>query len=322
MEFDPNFYQSWVQVHFKNSQNLIIFGYPAGFDDPDIVNLGLKFTESLSGLQFTIFLDIDVAAVSDLNPLRADNSVYNITLYEGREQNFTLPYDLIYARYLDLRNSTMNHSLSLSLKPNYYWLVLKELNLTAQVPLGKNNYSTELYAYDKFNLSYKAITLNINAIDPLGNQISRILDLYEKITYAGEKTLIDLTSYFAIKYVTDSEVVKFGRYNPEDIQQQIEWPDWIQISGSLLIVKPPPGLKEVKHIHIEAYNEVDVPMIKQGIVSPVFIQMSLIIGPNPKKLGNSSKLLQISTYLYISGALFSCIALIVTLSTHFVSSNI
>lgn len=257
-----------------------------------------------------------------MNPLRADKKAYNITLYEGREQNFTLPHDLIYAKYLDLRNSTMNHSLSLSLKPNYYWLTLNELNLTAQVPLGVNNYSTQLYAYDKFNLTYKEITLNINAIDPQGNQISQLLELYEEIAYAGEKSQIDLTRYFAIKYVSDAEIVKFGRYEPGDIQAQIEWPGWIDASGNLLIIRPPAGLKEVLHIHIQAYNEVDVPMIKQGIVNPVFIQMSLIIGPNPKKLGSSSKLLQISSYLYVSGALFSCITLIVLVSTHFVSSNL
>jgi hypothetical protein len=27
-------------------------------------------------------------------------------------------------------------------------------------------YSTTLYAYDKFNLTYQEVTLNINAIDP------------------------------------------------------------------------------------------------------------------------------------------------------------
>lgn len=118
-------------MHLSEDQRLIIFGYPSGYDDPDISNLNLRFTEALSNTKFTIYLDIDVAAASDMNPLRADKKVYNITLYEGREQNFTLPHNLIYAKYLDLRNSTMNHSLSLSLKPNYYWLTLNELNLTA-----------------------------------------------------------------------------------------------------------------------------------------------------------------------------------------------
>ncbi len=81
-------------------------------------------------------------------------------------------------------------------------------------------------------------------------------------------------------------------------------------------------MKEVLHIHIESYNEVDVPMIKQGFKNPVFIQMSLIIGPNPKKLGSSSKLLQISTFLYFSGAILSCIALIALLATHFTTSDL
>ena len=158
-----------------------------------------------------------MAAVSDMNPLRTDTKVYNITLFEGREQNFTLPFDLIYAKYLDLRNATMNHSLSLSLKPNYFWLSLSELNLTGYVPLGVATYSTTLYAYDKFNLTYQEVTLNINAIDPQGNQINSILDLYEEIAYAGEKTQIDLTKYFVIKYISDDEKVKFGKYEPGDI---------------------------------------------------------------------------------------------------------
>jgi hypothetical protein len=79
---------------------------------------------------------------------------------------------LILAKYLDLRNATMNHSLSLSLKPNYFWLSLTELNLTGYIPLGAANYSTTLYAYEKFNLTYQEITLNINSIDPQGNQIN------------------------------------------------------------------------------------------------------------------------------------------------------
>jgi hypothetical protein len=153
-------------VHLTESQKLVIYGYPSGFDDPDIINLNLKFTEALSNSQFTIYLDIDVANVSDMNPLRTDTQVYNITLYEGREQNFTLPFDLIHAKYLDLRNTTMNNSLSLSLKPNLFWLSLSEFNLTGYVPLGVANYSTTLYAYDKFNLTYQEVTLNINAIDP------------------------------------------------------------------------------------------------------------------------------------------------------------
>ena len=90
----------------------------------------------------------------------------------------------------------------------------------------------------------------------------------------------------------------------------------------MLIVKPPAGLREVLHIHIEAYNEVDVPMIKQGFKSPVFIQMSLIIGPNPKKLGSSSKLLQISKSFYFAGAILSCITLLAFLATHLTTSDL
>jgi hypothetical protein len=96
----------------------------------------------------------------------------------------------------------------------------------------------------------------------------------------------------------------------------------VGVSGNLLLIKPPAGLKEVLHIHIQAYNEVDVPMIKQGFKNPVFIQMSLIIGPNPKKLGSSSKLLQISTFLYFCGAILSCITLIAFLATQFMTSDL
>jgi hypothetical protein len=63
-------------------------------------------------------------------------------------------------------------------------------------------------------------------------------------------------------------------------------------------------------------------MIKQGFKNPAYIQMSLIIGTNPKKLGSSSKLLQISTSLYYAGAILSCIALIAFLATHFTASNL
>ncbi len=62
--------------------------------------------------------------------------------------------------------------------------------------------------------------------------------------------------------MTDGEKVKFGRYEPGDIQAQIEWPEWVGVKGNNLIVRPPAGIKEVLHIHITAYNEVDVPMIK------------------------------------------------------------
>ncbi len=63
-------------------------------------------------------------------------------------------------------------------------------------------------------------------------------------------------------------------------------------------------------------------MIKAGLVVPATIQLSLIIGPNPKKLGSSSKLLQISTALYMSGAFLSCLTLLVVLWTHMLSSNL
>ena len=97
----------------------------------------------------------------------------------------------------------MNHSLSLSLKPNLYWLSLnpETLNLTAQVPLGINTYSTQLYGYDKFNLSYIEINVNIKAIDSQGIQINSKQDLYEEIIYSGEKFKFDLTNYFDIKYL-------------------------------------------------------------------------------------------------------------------------
>ena len=86
------------------------------------MDLELTFTEALSGSKFVIKVSVDVLPTNSPLKVSSDmltNKVFKMLAYEGRDQNLTIPYQLIYTEGgLDLRNSSIDNVISLSLEPN------------------------------------------------------------------------------------------------------------------------------------------------------------------------------------------------------------
>ncbi len=168
----------------------------------------MNLKERLSEETFIIKVSVDVLPMSLYSPLKVNTKLlfsgnYVFTVFEGRPQNLSLPVDLIFTDSgLDLRNSTIDNVISLSLEPNLIWAILDPSNVTIEVTPPKSEvkvWKTTLYAHERLSKSYISVGLEMRVEARITIIETKSLEgVVEMRVYSGETSRIDVQSLFKI----------------------------------------------------------------------------------------------------------------------------